>query len=324
MSDAERRPSTGLTPEAAGLVETYFARVHGALLVAAVGECDEAIEDLRSHVYEQLAHGGGTPADVTLVLAELGPPEMLAAEYAGDVGDMGGERQQAAAERTRLHGTLLGMPYDVRVPSAGRIASRWWDPRDPRVFMPRVFGLGWDINFGALAVKVHLVRPDDEDEPFATVPRRVVTATMVVPSALALALLVLVAISWPTLPPSVPAHWDALMKADQFWDRGWLVAFLATMSLGPLALAASVHLRRRPALSRVAASAAATLMTTLALTQFIQAVRYVAGDQDIAPTFAGLVLALALPFLMLVILSRVGRAAEQRRDLENTTKKWSV
>jgi hypothetical protein len=33
---------------------------------------------------------------------------------------------------------------------------------------------------------------------------------------------------------------------------------------------------------------------------------------------------LALPFLMFVLLSRVGRAAEQRRDLHDPTKKESV
>jgi hypothetical protein len=35
------------------------------------------------------------------------------------------------------------------------------------------------------------------------------------------------------------------------------------------------------------------------------------------PTFVGLALALVLPFVMLVILSHVGRAAEQRRDLSD-------
>jgi hypothetical protein len=317
MNDVFRKPVPGLTAEAAELVETYFARVRGALLVAAVVECDEVVDDLRENVMEELAGGAGTPADVTRVLAKLGPPEALAAEYAGDTGDPGGARRPSDADSSRLHGTLLGMPYDVRVPSSGRIASRWWDPRDPRIFMPRVFGLGWDINFGALAVKLHLVRPDDEDEPFATVPDSVVASTMAVPIALAVALLIMAAVSWAGLPHYVPAHWNAELRADQFWDRTLLVAFLALMSLGPLGLAASVHLRRRPALSRVAASAAASLMATLALTQFVQAVRYVGGDQSMAPTFIGLALALIAPFVMLVVVSRIGRSAEQRRDLSD-------
>lgn len=52
---AEREPVTGLSPEAAKLVETYFARVRGALLVAAAGESEDAVDDLRTHVLEQLA-----------------------------------------------------------------------------------------------------------------------------------------------------------------------------------------------------------------------------------------------------------------------------
>jgi hypothetical protein len=322
MNAPERGPAAALTPEAAALVETYFARVHGALLVAAAGECQDAVDELRDHVLEELATGDGTPADVTRVLAELGTPEAVAAEYAAERDD-GDAPPQPEPGAGRLHGRFLGMPYDVRVPDSSRIASRWWNPLDPRVFVPRVFGLGWDVNFGALAVKVHLVRPDDEDEPFATVPAAIVTATIAVPALLATALLALIALAWPSLPPSVPAHWNAVGTADQFWDRSLLAVFLATMSLLPTVLAGSVHVRRRSALNRVAASAAATLMASLALTQFVQALLYVRGDQGMAPTFAGLALALAAPFLMLVVLSRIGRAAEQRRDFENRRKKGS-
>lgn len=323
MKAPEHVAAGGLTPEAAELVETYFARVHGALLVAAAGECEDAVDDLREHVLEQLAGTAGTPADVTRVLAELGAPEALAAEYAeSSVED--GKPRLSDVDSVRLHGRLLGMPYDVRVPNSGRIASRWWNPLDPRVFVPRVFGIGWDINFGAVAVKVHLVRPDDEDEPFATVPKAVVTGTLALPMMLAAATLALMAIAWPALPASVPSHWDVFGRADQFWDRAALVTFLTAMSLLPLAFAAVVHLRGRAPLNRVAASAFATLTTTLALSQFVQTTMYVRGDQGAAPTFVGLGLGLALPFGMLVILSRVGRAAEQRRDLEKTTKKGSV
>jgi len=320
MNSREMQPATGLTPEAMDLIETYFTRVHGALLIAAAGVCEDAVDELREHVLEQLARGAGTPADVTRVLAELGTPEALAARYAE--AEAPGGSSDVAPDRS--HGTLLGMPYDVRVPSSDRIASRWWDPMDARVFVPRVFGIGWDINFGALAVKVHLMRPDDEDVPFAAVPRAVVTAALAVPLLLSVALLTVMALLWPALPSSVPAHWDVVGRADQFWDRGWLVGFLAVMSLAPLAFAVVVHVRSRAPLNRVAATALSTLTGTLALSQFVQAYLYVQGDQGITPTFVGLGLALALPFLMFVLLSRIGRAAEQRRDLHDTTKKESV
>jgi len=50
--------------------------------------------------------------------------------------------------RTR-QGRFLGMPYDWRRPTLAR-KSRLWNPRDPRVFVPKAFGWGYDINFAAL------------------------------------------------------------------------------------------------------------------------------------------------------------------------------
>jgi hypothetical protein len=47
-------------------------------------------------------------------------------------------------------GTLLGVPYDWRRPTVARVRSRLWNPEEPRLFTPRVFGMGWDINFARL------------------------------------------------------------------------------------------------------------------------------------------------------------------------------
>lgn len=324
MNAPEREPAAGLTPEAAALVETYFARVHGALLVAAAGECEDAVDDLRAHILEELADTAGTPADVTRVLAELGPPEALAAEYAEDAEGTDDRRKLSDVDSVRLHGRLLGVPYDIRVPSTDRIASRWWNPLDPRIFVPRVFGLGWDINFGALAVKVHLVNPDDEDVPFAAVPGTIVAATVALPLLIAVALVAFVVATWSSLPAQIPSHWNVVGQPDQFWSRGVEVAFLAVMALLPAALASWVHLRRRPALNRVAASVFATFLGTIALSQFVQVLYFVRGDQSQAPTLVGIASAFAVPFVMLVVLSRIGRAAEQRRDLNDSMKKGRV
>jgi hypothetical protein len=57
----------------------------------------------------------------------------------------------ALASRMRgKTGTLLGMPYDWRRPTVARAKSRLWNPGEARLFTPRVFGLGWDINFARL------------------------------------------------------------------------------------------------------------------------------------------------------------------------------
>ena len=47
-------------------------------------------------------------------------------------------------------GTFLGVPYDWRRPTVDRFKSRWWNPSDPRVFTPRSFGWGWDVNLARL------------------------------------------------------------------------------------------------------------------------------------------------------------------------------
>jgi hypothetical protein len=47
-------------------------------------------------------------------------------------------------------GTILGMPYDWRRPTIARARSRLWNPDEPRLFVPRVFGIGWDINCARL------------------------------------------------------------------------------------------------------------------------------------------------------------------------------
>ncbi len=47
-------------------------------------------------------------------------------------------------------GTFLGVPYDWRRPTLARAKSRWWNREDPRLFTPRTFGLGWDINLARL------------------------------------------------------------------------------------------------------------------------------------------------------------------------------
>lgn len=58
--------------------------------------------------------------------------------------------RRPSEERT-WEGTVLGfVPYDFRMPTIERARSRWWDPDEPRLFVPQVFGLGWTINVARL------------------------------------------------------------------------------------------------------------------------------------------------------------------------------
>jgi len=47
-------------------------------------------------------------------------------------------------------GKFLGVPYDWRLPTKARYAKRLWNPDDPRLFVPKVYGWGWSINFARL------------------------------------------------------------------------------------------------------------------------------------------------------------------------------
>jgi hypothetical protein len=43
-------------------------------------------------------------------------------------------------------GTVIGVPYDWRRPTAARLRARWWNPADPRLLTPKSFGWGFDLN----------------------------------------------------------------------------------------------------------------------------------------------------------------------------------
>jgi Family of unknown function (DUF5808) len=47
-------------------------------------------------------------------------------------------------------GRFLWAPYDWRRPTIARVKSRWWNADEPRLFTPKAFGWGWDINLARL------------------------------------------------------------------------------------------------------------------------------------------------------------------------------
>lgn len=55
-------------------------------------------------------------------------------------------------------GKFLGVPYDWRRPTWERYKSRWWNPKDRRIVMPRAFGWGYDFNLAEVARRLHLRR----------------------------------------------------------------------------------------------------------------------------------------------------------------------
>ncbi len=54
-------------------------------------------------------------------------------------------------------GKFWGIPYDWRTITRARIKERTWNPDDPRIFTPHVYGWGWTINPYQLLKKMGIV-----------------------------------------------------------------------------------------------------------------------------------------------------------------------
>ncbi len=138
----------------------------------------------------------------------------------------------------------------MRVPTAERVAERLWNPRDPRIWMPRIWGMGWDINFGAIAVRLHMIEPDSEDVPFTSTPDGTFVAALAVPVALVSAMLVSYLALRATLPAQLPSHWNIHGVADGYWSQGAAFWFLFVLAVLPTPWAVRSVLNRYPALLR--------------------------------------------------------------------------
>lgn len=60
------------------------------------------------------------------------------------------------SEKQDKTGTWLGVPFDWRKPTVERVQQRWWNPDDRRLFTPKSFGWGYDINLYEVARRLRL------------------------------------------------------------------------------------------------------------------------------------------------------------------------
>ena len=68
-------------------------------------------------------------------------------------------------EERKWHGKIAGfIPYDFRPPTIERIKEACWNPHEHRMFTPRVFGLGWAINFHALLENLRTITQNSISE----------------------------------------------------------------------------------------------------------------------------------------------------------------
>ena len=62
------------------------------------------------------------------------------------IGALYTELRKPPAERT-WNGRLFGaIPYDFRLPSIEHLRQAYWNPRSPKLFTDRPFGVGWSVN----------------------------------------------------------------------------------------------------------------------------------------------------------------------------------
>ena len=76
------------------------------------------------------------------------------------------ELRRPKADRS-WHGRIAKVPYDFRAPTPRRLVRRSWAPDDPRIIVPRAFGVGWGINFASALAAVKRSRASSE----GTAPR---------------------------------------------------------------------------------------------------------------------------------------------------------
>src|SRR5499433_3698252 len=61
---------------------------------------------------------------------------------------------QKPPEERAWKGKVAGVPYNFRVAEWRDIATEYWNPESDKILTPHAIGLGWGVNFAALARRV--------------------------------------------------------------------------------------------------------------------------------------------------------------------------
>jgi hypothetical protein len=69
--------------------------------------------------------------------------------------------QEQRQQETQQH--FLGMPMNWEW-NPGKMLRNYWNPDDERIFPPKVFGIGWDVNGHALLRRFGLTSNGREED----------------------------------------------------------------------------------------------------------------------------------------------------------------
>lgn len=296
----------------------YLSAIEAGLCAVRQPMAADVTAETASYLFDSLSPDS-TLADLEALIDELGPADEYAAAMCAEVRAGVPAPHAAAGALPDVggpgSGTVFGIPYDVRMPTTERIRSRWWNPADPRVFMPRAWGAGWDLNFGALAVKTRLIRPDDQDEPFEDVPEVWLWVALAIPMLTCAALSGLWAISAASLPAELPVHWGISGKADDFAPANTALGMLLALALAPTIWAVASFVTGRSKAARALVCSFAVMLTTLSAVIYGLTVTWPESD-GMPWLFPMLVFgSVCVPFLMLVVLARIDRRQAWRDAL---------
>ncbi len=167
------------------------------------------------------------------------------------------------ATRGGPHGRFAGIPFDFRRP-AGESFTNMWDPSDARLFVPRAFGAGWDVNFGAVGVKLGLVDPDADADAFESTPESAFRLAAAIPVATAAAVVLHYAVRGRSLPDELPSHWGLRGRADRWSPKGRAATGDIVRSLAVAGAAAAAALSSGDRASRASVLATTSLVATTA------------------------------------------------------------
>lgn len=257
---------------------------------------DAVVCDLRSYLRDHL-DADASPADVAALAEQAGPV----------ADDTDAPADAPAGQRSRA---WFGGP------TAERFRASWWNPTDPRLLTPRVIGLGWDLNFGALAVRAGLIEPDAEDVPFESTPDAAFVAALAVPVVTTAALAAASVAVGRRLPATLPSHWDITGTPDRRSATGVVLAGNVALAAAPTLWAFGTVVGRRARGLRAGTTAFAATMASIAAAATTLSIAGAHDDRRrpwAAPAL--LTAAFVAPGAVLLGLARAGRAAEIRADL---------
>lgn len=85
-------------------------------------------------------------------------------------------------EEREWHGKVAGfIPYDFRMPTIERLKAAYWNAYDRRILTPRVFGVGWAINFYTLLENLGVIKQADTSEESFLMPTQSIKEVLVPP-----------------------------------------------------------------------------------------------------------------------------------------------